>query len=287
MKPIRRVAVLGAGTLLAALGFSQTLREKEATFEVASVKAVAQDSAHLLPIRNRPFPVDELMRMRGGPGTEDPGRIGYLGVTMRMLVRRAYGLRFYQIAGPGWLDEQRYDVVANVPPGTDNQRLGLMLRSLLTERFQMQVHREKKTKSVYALVVARNGTRLKPAETPRQPKDTADAAGLQGNAMGRLAAQERGMSRFQLPHASVAEFIDSLSPAVDRPVVDRTELRGTFGFTLSYFREFPGGGADSDVPRGPPVFEAVKAQLGLELVPTKDDVEILVLDRVSRFPTGN
>lgn len=269
--------------MLAALALCQTSQEEE-TFEVASVKAVNPGVQDLPPGGpNLPFPVAELFQFRGGPGSSDPGRINYSGVTMRMLLQRAYRLRSDQIAGPNWIDDQRYEVTANVPPGSDDQRVRLMLRSLLTERFQVQLHREKKTMPIYDLVVAKGGPKLQPAETPRQAGDPKALAEQQHRAMAHLGASEPGHQRFHLPDAEVAEFINFLSTDVDGPVLDRTQLQGKFAFNLSYYRRLPG----QDVPSGPSVFEAVKAQLGLELIPTKGDAELLVIDRANRLPASN
>jgi uncharacterized protein (TIGR03435 family) len=241
-------SAVAASLVLAGAGFSETSDDKEPRFEVASVKAAPPEPG-LGPMGNlRPrITVEERLRMSGGPGTKDPGRIEYSGVTMRMLVRRAYGVRPDQIAGPRWLDDQRYDVVAKVSPGTGEHQLGLMVRSLLSERFQMQIHREKKTMSVYALVVAKDGPKVQPAETV----PSADSAAPQGGAMLPLRAMEPGISRFHESQASVAELIDALSRAVDRQVVDRTELKGNFSFTLRYQRETAPGRADSDAHGDP------------------------------------
>jgi uncharacterized protein (TIGR03435 family) len=63
-----------------------------------------------------------------------------------------------------------------------------------------------------------------------------------------------------------------LSLLMDRPVVDLTNLKGGYDFTLQYTREFPpgfpeGGKINAEDPdtSGPTIFEAVKKQLGLEL----------------------
>jgi uncharacterized protein (TIGR03435 family) len=273
-----------------ALAFWQTSSLAQARFEVASVKAVQQDSLKLPP-GFPAFPgfsqaLDESLRMQGGPGTEDPGRIRYSGVTMRMLVKRAYRLRSDQVSVPGWLDEQRYEIEAKVPAGSNKQQLLIMLQSLLIDRFEIQVHREKRQMPVYALTVARGGPKLKPAETPGQPGASGDLADSLSDAAAHFATHQPGSRRFNLRNASVADFIDAISP-LDRPVVDKTGLQGAFGFALLYHPQSASRGMDPEVPRGPSLFEAAKSQLGLEFVSTKGDVEILVLDRVRRFPLDN
>src|SRR5580693_9331391 len=111
---VRRAGI--AFLALATYSFAQR-SQKEPAFEVASVKAAA-----LYP--NGPSPIlNERLAFQGGPGTIDPGRIRYKAPSMRMLLRRAYNLRPDQIAGPSWIDEQGYEIIANVPPGADEQQV--------------------------------------------------------------------------------------------------------------------------------------------------------------------
>lgn len=91
--------------------------------------------------------------LRGGPGSRDPGRIDWTRVTLTGLLVRTYGLRRDQIAGPGWLDRERYDIAAKLPPGTDQDRFRQMLQTLLSERFQIQSHRESHISAVYRSLV--------------------------------------------------------------------------------------------------------------------------------------
>jgi hypothetical protein len=69
-------------------------------FEGASVKPAATPAG---PIQGMlPLSVAEQMGFRGGPGTNNPGRIDYSGVSLRMLLAGAYKLRLDQISGLGW-----------------------------------------------------------------------------------------------------------------------------------------------------------------------------------------
>src|ERR1035437_8896040 len=94
---------------LASLVFAQA-----PSFEVASVKPAAPDSAASRMPAALPEAIQEQMRMSGGPGTKDPGRITYNGVTLKMLLKRAYDISPDQISGPDWLDSERYDIEAKV-----------------------------------------------------------------------------------------------------------------------------------------------------------------------------
>src|SRR5579863_4199881 len=70
-------------------------------FEVASVKPAHTESARFA--------------MSGGPGTNDPGRISYTNIPLRIVLLNAYDLRNYQLQGPDWLDTLRFDTTRKFP----------------------------------------------------------------------------------------------------------------------------------------------------------------------------
>ena len=279
------------------LAMSSQTSPNAPSFEVASVKPVAPDG----PTRGMlPLGVVEQIGFRGGPGSKNPGRIDYSGVTLKMLLARAYNLRPEQISGSGWLDTQRYEIVAKLPPGTDAERLRLMLQGLLTERFQIRLHRENKTSPVYYLTIAKNGPKLKSAEKLAAYEDDEErVAAMREKASNALAAMMRGgklgnRRSFHLPSATTARFAETLSSYLDRPVKDRTQLDGLYAFTLDWVPDrvqpmgsIGGAGAVNDAPSGPSVFVAIQEQLGLKLQPEKDQIEVLVIDKVEKSPTSN
>jgi uncharacterized protein (TIGR03435 family) len=84
-------------------------------------------------------------------------------------------------------------------------------------------------------------------------------------------------------------FAWRLGQVMDRPVLDRTGLKGGFDFELSYTRDLPPGfgpetrlnGEPIDTS-GPTIFTALKQQLGLKLESQKGPVETLVIDHVEK-----
>ena len=83
-----------------------------------------------------------------------------------------------------------------------------------------------------------------------------------------------------------------LNGAVDdhRPVEDHTGLAGTFEFDLEWTPVLPvpadAPPAPPVDPNGPPLFTALREQLGLKLEPAKNLIDILVVDHAER-PTEN
>jgi uncharacterized protein (TIGR03435 family) len=137
MRLFARVAALGCLTAGLALG-------QQATFEAVSVKMVKLAS-------------HPTFGNSGGPGTSDPGRIHLCCIGMFSLLMRAYDVELDQIAGPSWimdnLGPNLYQVDATMPADTTRAQLQLMMRSLLQERFRLEIHREKRNFPGYELVV--------------------------------------------------------------------------------------------------------------------------------------
>lgn len=145
-----------------------------------------------------------------------------------------------------------------------------MLQSLLADRFGLAFHHEKKEMPVYSLLLAKGG-----------PKLTEAVAGSnQGLFKGVGRGQTAGGLTFFGKEATMADLARALpGDRVDRYVVDATGLKGTYNFTIEYSRTPDAG--------GPTIFEAIEKQLGLKLEAGKAPVDILVIDRVDKTPTGN
>ena len=143
---------LAFALLAASAVFAQT-----PTFEVATIKAAP------------PFSPQAMMagKMRLGE-TIDGARADYAYVNVEYLLTKAYGVKAYQISGPAWIQSERYDVTAKLPEGATKDQIPDMLKSLLAERFKIEIHRDKKDHAVYALVIGKNGSKLKESE-PEKP----------------------------------------------------------------------------------------------------------------------
>ena len=167
---LKAIIRIGLALLPAGAALAQTAADPT-TFEVASVKPAAPQT-----------PGRMMVGMRGGPGTPAPGQVTLTNVTQKMLLARAYGVQDYQISGPGWLESERYDIVAKVPKGATKEQFQAMLQNLLAERFKLTLHHETKELPQYALVVAKNGPKLKESAPPPAAEGTAakDGAGPDG-----------------------------------------------------------------------------------------------------------
>src|SRR5579864_8599913 len=91
-------------------------------FEVASVKPAAPQGGGR-----------GLVGKQGGPGTADPGRLTYTNLTLKAMITTAYDVKPDQVTGPGWLDTERFDIVAKIPAGATKAQVNQMLQNLLAD----------------------------------------------------------------------------------------------------------------------------------------------------------
>src|SRR5271157_4406321 len=164
-------------------------------------------------------------------------------------IRIAYEVKDYQVVGPDWIGAERYDISAKIPAGgASRDKVHEMLQNLLADRFGLKLHRDHKEFPVYALVVAKGGLRMK--ETP--PDSEADHAealkapvevnvdggprGV-GGSLGNGASFSFGDNKFEATKIDMSRMADMLSRFLDRPVVDMTELKGTYDLKLELTAE--------------------------------------------------
>jgi uncharacterized protein (TIGR03435 family) len=85
------------------------------------------------------------------------------------LIQSAYGKRDFQIAGgPAWITSEYFDIDAKT--ARPQKATHDMEKSLLASRFQLKLHKETKETSVYSLVVARGGPKMKLSADQAEPE---------------------------------------------------------------------------------------------------------------------
>ena len=197
----------------------------------------------------------------------DPaGGILLTNANLQTLVSMAYNIQSFQLSGgPPWLRSRRFDVVAKAPAGAAKSQTWVMLQTLLSDRFQLVVHRETRELPIFELLVAKGGPKIRPADREPSPADD-----FIQTFPGRMKAMMVSMSGLAL----------TLSGTLGRPVIDRTNLQGMYDFQLEFA---PENIADSDRPS---INTALQEQLGLKLGTSKGPVQLIVIDR-AELPTAN
>jgi uncharacterized protein (TIGR03435 family) len=181
-------------------------------------------------------------------------------------------LRYDQITGgPAWAGSDHYDLDAEADSDhiltTSESRL--MVQSLLADRFQLKVRRVTQEAPVYALVIGKNGPKLKAAD--------ADAKGgwsIHGTGTGLHMETTKG---------TMEQLARQLSFTAGRPVVDRTNLAGYYVYTLDWFPADRIAPPELDVLS---MFDALREQLGLKLESGKGPVEKLLIEHAEK-PSRN
>jgi uncharacterized protein (TIGR03435 family) len=197
--------------------------------------------------------------------------------TLLRLVRLAYGVEAYQISGPSWMATEHYSLEATIPAAATKKDLPAMLRSTLSERFELAIHREMRELPVFALVVAKGGSKLVPT-----------AIHEAGAGTMLLGPRER-MIKSQITLAELILYLKapSADPALsDRPVLDLTGLPGLFDITLKWSADVSPA-SDNALTDSDPLFVALQKQLGLKLETRKVPTEFVVIDHALRLPTPN
>ena len=164
-----------------------------------------------------------------------------------------------------------------------------MVRTLLRERFNLQITQRQEIRPVYELVLARPDGRLgpklkdvaidcdawwremipgKPRVRPPSIPDGVEPC----TTLGRPTSMTSGGT-------TIAALTSSLIGHVHRLVIDKTGLKGFYTYELEYERS----GLPLDQPSTlPSIFTALQEQLGLRLESTRAPVDVLVIDRIER-----
>jgi uncharacterized protein (TIGR03435 family) len=206
--------------------------------------------------------------------TVDPGRITYTNVSLKDCIQAAYGVKTYQISGPGWLDTERYDVAAKAADAAAEPQLMRMLQTLLAERFQLKLHHETKDLAVYSLVVGKNGSKLQTGD----PKAAAKVDYYK--IPGGIAYENYSM-------AALAEQLSGRIFGLDRPVIDQSGLDGAYNVTLKLADSLADLKRSAEKGENPAVFAILQDQAGLRLAPQKAPIDFLVVDHAEKVPGEN
>jgi uncharacterized protein (TIGR03435 family) len=214
-------------------------------FEVATIKP----SEPLTPVGGRVF-------IRMGV-TNDGQMVNYNRMSIRSLVRTAYGVKDYQVIGAPWMDTLQFDISAKMPEGATKEQAPEMLKTLLKERFKVTLHREQREHAIYALVAGKAGPKLVESKESASPKPPdGDSGSRAQDAMKKALSEQQivkgaanvnlsagggstftmggpgGGSHMTMKGTTMQNFADNISRYVSRPVIDETGIQGKYDFSL-------------------------------------------------------
>jgi uncharacterized protein (TIGR03435 family) len=243
-------------------------------FLAASWAAGAQQSAAVAPydvVSIRPHKLGTQMKFSQGSSNG----FRFPGFTVQGMVKMAYDLALdSQVENmPRWANTERYDFEAKMvdeekiaakkhePRALERQRI----RMILEDRCRLKAHTETRVETVYELVLAKGGLKLKGVPATNFTSSN--------SAEGKL--EEHG--------ALMSGLAYMLSRELLQLVVDKTGLGNKqYDLTLTWTPESRAQAGEA----GPTLFTALEEQLGLKLVATKAPVEVVVVDHIEK-PSEN
>jgi len=202
----------------------------------------------------------------------DPGMVALHGDPMNVLLMEAFKVKVDQIVGPAWLESSCFSIDATIPQGVAKDQVPEMLQALMMERFKLAFHKESRLASGYALVVDKNGPKLKPSP----PDAPAAQSGSVTFGFGAAALIKGSMTTSKLAHF--------LSNNLKVPVEDLTGLTGRYDVDVSWARDLP---SDASQAVTDDVFTAVRKTLGLRLDKLKQSQDMVVIDHMDQNPGAN
>jgi uncharacterized protein (TIGR03435 family) len=245
------------------------------------------------------------------------GQVKAEGTSLRFLITFAWDLNPNDsealVGAPKWMDEDRFDILAKVvndapgsaganAPRIDIEDLRPMLQALLADRFKMQAHMENRPISAYTLIAV--SPKLRKAD-PLSRTRCAEGPGPDGKDPRTVnPSLNRLVSCQNMTMAQIGDELQRIASGyIYSPVVDATQIKGSWDFTLSFSSAnltkagAGNGGTSATPPSGTTaasdpngalsLFDAVSKQLGLKLEKQRRPAPVLVIDHIEEKPTEN
>jgi uncharacterized protein (TIGR03435 family) len=241
--------LVGAMALVPPAAVAQT---PAPAFEVASIRAASLPS----PEQFRSGQIHLGLKV-------DKAAVDIGAMSIADLLPYAFRVKAYQISGPTWMREARWNISAKLPESASPDQVPEMLQTLLADRFKLAVHREMRDLPVYELVQGKGGAKLEPAAAGEEPAPAADAdrnpgppgfllggfgggaqanvrpnpdgrgAVITGGPMGttKVSMGTNGM-HMEFSKLTMPAFVDMLNSFLDKPVLDGTGLKGSYKVAL-------------------------------------------------------
>jgi uncharacterized protein (TIGR03435 family) len=233
---LRKVTLGLALTAIAA--FAQT----KPAFEVASIKPAAPlDMAKMMAaVQNGQMP-------KIGAHV-DANRAEYTYLDLKTLISLAYHVKPYQITGPDWMANTRFDIVAKLPDKASKDDAPGMLQTLLEDRFKMTIHRTTAEHPVLALVVGKGGPKMK--ESTEVPVAIDESAPLKEGQMiqqgpdGPVRVTIGKLGNGVMDMGAKGKIAYGIDPATGTMHMDASMMTmAGFADILTQFSQMAGGGA--------------------------------------------
>jgi uncharacterized protein (TIGR03435 family) len=246
---------------------------------------IAAPAFEVASIRPASLPTPDTFRSgQFRPGLRlDAGSLDWQFASLADLLPYAFGVKTYQVAGPDWMRESRWNIQAKLPQGASENQAPEMVQALLRDRFKLAYHHERREQPVYELTVGKDGPKMQVVEAVAPPRSSNNSAegfgpfgggpfgrGPDGRGPGgrgpgdggpgdasraqqpdgpggrggfaitgangtsaRISPDDSCGMHLELDKITMQDLADTLSPFLDRPVLDSTGLKSSFKISLN------------------------------------------------------
>jgi len=252
----------------------------------------------------RPGPPDG--RLSGPPGPSyTPGRFREEVTSIWGLAAIAFGKKQgFEIEGPPWMYKTYFTVNATLPERATKADLPIMVQHLLEDRFGLKFHHVSRQMPGYELVVAKSGVKIAKSDGPAPDPTAVKGPGVSfkdglpqfDKNLGNMNMCAMDYCALHGHNRGMQALAADLAGRLRAPVTDATGLEGGYDYTVIFTDEFvftPSGPEpvkdSADAPLEHPLLhQALKEQLGLEVMPMKNvPIDVVVLDSANKQPTEN
>jgi uncharacterized protein (TIGR03435 family) len=175
----------------------------------------------------------------------------------------------YQVTGPEWIDQDRYNLSAKATGSASEDQLRLMLQGLLAERFKLTFHRQTKELQAYVLTVGKGGPKFHESQGEGEPVINPDKT--------HMIIEVKAMPASQV--------VDTLARVLHAPVINNTGLTGRYDVSMSMAKYLPDGTTPFDPVST--IILAMQQELGLKLESKKLPLDLLIVDHAEKVPIEN
>jgi bla regulator protein BlaR1 len=188
------------------------------------------------------------------------------------------------LGAPSWTKTEYFDIDAKVAPedmavwrgqGRQKEMLRAMLRTMLTDRCKLVVHRVPAEVGGYTLVTEKRGPQLQAAKP-----DVPSTPGMETPDGGKILFTGNGRQNVEWSfyNVSMPSLVSWLSLSVGSMVQDGTGLTGKYDFVMR--DQGDTGATGEDAPPADQIWNL--DALGLMLKPIKIPIETVAIDHIER-----
>ena len=201
------------------------------------------------------------------------GLIVYENMCLKDLLQTAFRMEDYQIDGPDWLLEERYNITARTADGTPYAQRRQMLQRLFIERLNLKYQMVKRDLPSYVIERGKGRPTLLTAKE-RHPDENGS---MEGSGVGGGQLDAKNMT--------VEGIGNMLSHVLRAPVVDQTGIKGEFDLALDWRND--AASENGAVELDGLVVAAFQKATGLVLRKRKAPLDVLAVDHIDKVPTEN